>query len=147
MKVRVQESGSVVVLDLEGRLTFDENTDQLHELFDEIGQLEPRNVVLNLEKVRRLDCFGIGQLVQLRTRVRDSGSIFTMVNIEPRQRKLLKLVGLLSMFESPVQREEMAARRRSVVKGAGPGLVSAGMRSPDGARASIRDHVGNTLYG
>ena len=122
MKVQVQRSGSVVVLDLEGRLTFDEDSDHFHEIVDEVTELEPGNVVLNFEKVRRLDCSGIGQLVQLRKRINDSGSFFTMVNIEPRQRKLLKLVGLLSVFETPVQREELLPRYAGTVRG--PRLAS-----------------------
>ena len=133
MKVQVQRSGSIVVLDLEGRLTFDEDTDELHELVDEITLLEPSNVVLNLERLRRLDCSGIGQLVQLRGRIRDSGSFFTMVNIEPRQRKLLKLLGLLSVLETPVQQEEVVARRGSGARGVGNvakgvGSVAKGIR-------------------
>jgi anti-anti-sigma factor len=145
MKVRVQKSGTVVVLDLEGRITIDENTDQLHEVVEEITSCGPQNVVLNLEKVGRLDCSGIGQLVELRKRVCDSGSMFTMVNIGPRQRKMLKLVGLLSVFEVPVQREEMVARHDSTLRGLRLAVAGTVRQSPRVARASVRNHLGNAV--
>ena len=62
-----------------------------------MGQ-EPSNVVLSLERVRRLDCSGLGQLVRLHNRVSESGSLFTLVNIDPRQRQLLKILMLKNLF-------------------------------------------------
>ena len=101
MNVRAQRAGSVVVLDLEGQFTVSADTSQLHDLIERTCALELINVVLNLEKVTRLDCSGIGELVEIHNLVRDSGSYFTLVNIELRQRKLLKRMGLLTVFEIP----------------------------------------------
>ena len=107
MDVRAQRAGSVVVLDLEGQLTIAADTSQLRDLIEQISELELDNVVLNFEKVTRLDCSGIGELVEIHDLVRHSGSYFTLVNIEPRQRKLLKRMGLLTVFEIPNYEQEV----------------------------------------
>jgi anti-anti-sigma factor len=52
-------------------------------------------MVLNLECVSRLDCTGIGELVALHCAVQELGGVLSLANLQPRQKQMLKLVGLL----------------------------------------------------
>jgi hypothetical protein len=52
-------------------------------------------MVLNLEHVSRLDCTGIGELVALHCAVQEMGGVLSLVNVQPRQKKMLEVVGLL----------------------------------------------------
>ncbi|MCK7472215.1 MAG: STAS domain-containing protein [Desulfomicrobium escambiense] len=83
------------MLHLEGRLTVEEDTRQLHELVRAMVRFAPGNVVLDLGNVGQLDCSGIGQLVQIHEQVRGSGGAFALLNVERRQKRLLQLLKLL----------------------------------------------------
>jgi anti-anti-sigma factor len=128
-----------VVLHLEGRLTLEADTHQLHELVRSIVRFGPCNVVLDLGNVWQLDCSGIGQLVQLRNRVCGSGGVFTLVNVERRQKRLLQILGLLAVLPVFDSRQEAIMGCRSAAAAA-RGLPSARLEaSTDAERPSIDD--------
>lgn len=99
MEVRAETIGSTVVLGLEGRLTVEEDAQGLHEAVRSIARLSPSDIVLDLGHVRQIDCSGIGQLLRVRDRVRESGASLALVNVDHQQRRLLKMFGLLGVFE------------------------------------------------
>jgi anti-anti-sigma factor len=108
MELRLERTGSAVVVHLErGRLVVEEDTRELHELVRAVASLDQAaSVILDLEKVRQLDCSGIGQLVELRNEICASGRVFSLVNVEPRQRHLLALLGLLKVLPVFASRDE-----------------------------------------
>jgi anti-anti-sigma factor len=121
MTVRAERGGPAVVINLEGPLTIATDTRRLRELVASMTRFSPRHVILDLRKVERLDCAGIGQLVQLHNRVCGSGGALTLVNVDDRQRRLLQLVGLLAVLricDSP--REALEACRTAPAR---PSLV------------------------
>ena len=106
MEVRAERAGPAVVVHLEGgRLVVEEDTQELRDLVQAVTLVdEGCSVVLDLEKVWQLDCSGIGQLVELGNQVRELGGVFSLVNVGPRPRHLLALLGLLKVlpvFASP----------------------------------------------
>jgi anti-anti-sigma factor len=106
MEVRAERAGPAVVVHLEGgRLVVEEDTRALHELVRAVTKLDRGcSVVLDLGKVWQLDCSGIGQLVELGNEVCERGGVFSLVNVPPRPKRLLELLGLLSVlptFASP----------------------------------------------
>ena len=137
MRVRAERVDSAWVLHLEGRLTVEEDTRQLHELVRSMVHFDPCNVVLDLGNVGQLDCSGIGQLVQLNNLVCGSGGAFTLLNVEPLQKRLLGMLGLLTVFRVLDRRPEAIAICRSAAAWA-CGLPSApfGASTAD-ARPSI----------
>jgi stage II sporulation protein AA (anti-sigma F factor antagonist) len=100
MEVRAERAGSAVVVHLEGgRLVVEEDTHRLHELVRTVTSLDHAcSVVLDLEKVWQLDCSGIGQLVELSGQVCESGGVFSLVNVGPRPKRLLAMLGLLRVL-------------------------------------------------
>jgi anti-anti-sigma factor len=137
MRVRAERVESAWVLHLEGRLTVEEDTRQLHELVRAMVRFAPGNVVLDLGNVGQLDCSGIGQLVQLHEQVRGSGGAFALLNVECRQKRLLQLLKLLAPLGVSESRYEAMTRCRSAAAWPG-GVPSAGLRaSTDAARPPI----------
>jgi anti-sigma B factor antagonist len=112
MTIRVERAGAAVVVNLEGPLTIEADTRRLRALVGSLTRDSPRHVILDLRKVERLDCSGIGQLVQLHNRVRGAGGVLTLVNVDDRQRRLLQMVGLLNVFRiCPSSQEAIEAGR------------------------------------
>lgn len=121
MRVRAEREGAVVVLHLEGRLTIEEDGHLLPERVRSMTDGEPRDVVLDFGRVRQLDCSGIGQLVELYHQVRDAGGLFSLVNVEHRQKRLLAMLGLLRVFPVFATREEaLTACWSATVRGGAP---------------------------
>ncbi len=108
MDLRLERAGPAVVFHLEkGRLVVEEDTGELHDLVRALALFDPGcGVVLDLRKLGQLDCSGIGQLVQLRGEVCDSGGIFSLVNVAPRHKRLLDLLGLLRVLPVFASQEE-----------------------------------------
>jgi len=108
MEVRAERAGPAVVVHLEGgRLVVEEDTQELRDLVQAVTLVdEGCSVVLDLEKVWQLDCSGIGQLVELGNQVRELGGVFSLVNVGPRPRHLLALLGLLKVLPVFASREE-----------------------------------------
>ncbi len=98
MQISVQAVGLAVVVDLEGRLTVETDTQELHMLVGQLARTHPSNVVLDLGHVSRIDCCGIGQLVQLHCSVRAAGGALRLANLTHRHKRLLELVGLIDVL-------------------------------------------------
>jgi anti-anti-sigma factor len=98
LHVRVERLGSIVVLDLTGRLTVEADIDRLSGLTQWLPRLGGNLVMLDLQKVHQIDCSGIGQLAGLCKNVHVLGGAFVLVNVQRRQRRLLQLVRLLPVL-------------------------------------------------
>ena len=103
MNVVERRLGNVTVLDLKGRLVFDEGDgvvrDRINHLVDE-GRV---NILMNLQDVTYVDSCGIGVLVAKYVSLRRKGGDLRFVNLTPRSRRLLeitKLMGIFKVFDS-----------------------------------------------
>jgi anti-anti-sigma factor len=106
LHVRVERLGSIVVLDLTGRLTVEADIDRLRGLTEWLPRLGGNLVMLDLERVHQMDCSGIGQLAGLCNDVHVLGGAFVLVNVGRGQRRLLQLVGLVPVFPIFGSRQE-----------------------------------------
>src|SRR5271163_708031 len=59
MEINVRNSGGVSVLEVHGRLTIGEASDQLHEALQSVVQEGFRKVIVNLDGVPQIDSSGI----------------------------------------------------------------------------------------
>ena len=98
MRIRVQRQGKTVVLDLHGGFTVGVDTAPLHEIVGLVTRLKMDNLVLNLENVSRLDCSGVGQLVEIYCEVQKLGSNLALANMDPRQKHILEIMRLLPIL-------------------------------------------------
>jgi len=98
MNVTTAALGPAMILGLDGRLTVEADTHELHELVSTAAAGGTRKVVLDMEAVPYLDCSGMGQLVLLHERVRQGGGTLALVNLGPRQMHALRVVRLLEVL-------------------------------------------------
>jgi anti-anti-sigma factor len=121
MRVRAERAGPAVIVHLEGgRLVVEEDTQRLLDLVRTVTRLDDGcSVVLDLEKVWQLDCSGIGQLVELRRQVCDSGGVFSLCNVGPRPKRLLAILGLLRVLPVFASQEEAVTACWSAMARAG----------------------------
>ena len=76
MEINVREADGISVLEVHGRLTIGEPSDQLHEALQSVIQDGGRNVVVNLDGVPQIDSSGISTLVRISIRLtRENGAL------------------------------------------------------------------------
>jgi anti-anti-sigma factor len=100
MDLRLERAGPAVVFHVEkGNLVIEEDTRELHDLVRAVTLFDPGcSVVLDLERVRQVDCAGIGQLVELGNRVRDNGGVMCLTRVKAHHKRLLAVLGLLGVL-------------------------------------------------
>jgi anti-anti-sigma factor len=108
MELKLERAGPAVVVRVQkGTLAIDGDTAELHDLVRALTIFDPGcSVIMDLERLRQLDCSGIGQLVQMRRQICDLGGVFVLLNISSRHRRLLDVLGLLRLVPVFATREE-----------------------------------------
>src|SRR5262245_47997083 len=99
MEIRQRLVGSVVCLDLQGRLiSVDEDTvlkDKVNSLLFK-GQ---RAICLNLDGVTHVDTLGLSALIAIRHAVTSSGGSVTLLRLPARVHSLLVVTRLITVFD------------------------------------------------
>ena len=98
MTLSTERVDSAVILHLDGRLTIEGGDAWLETAVDAGSRGGVRHVLLDMKRVRQLDCAGIGHLLRLRERLHQAHRTCALVAVEPRQRHLLELAGLHRVF-------------------------------------------------
>jgi anti-anti-sigma factor len=98
MTLSTERVDSAVILHLDGRLTIEGGDAWLEAAVDAGSRSGVRHMLLEMKRVRQLDCAGIGQLLRLRELLHQARRTCALVAVEPRQRHLLELAGLHRVF-------------------------------------------------
>ena len=107
VKLTTHESGGVVIVDTNGKLTLGEGTSALRTKIRELVAAGSRRIVLNLADVSYMDSSGLGELIGAHTTVITAGGEMKLLNLAKRVHDLLKLTKLYTVFE--VFEDEAAA--------------------------------------
>jgi anti-anti-sigma factor len=105
--------GAAAVFRLEGAFGAGADFSALDAAVGNLPGDQVRAVFFDLARVTRLDCTGIGEFIRLRHRVTANGWNFGLVNVTPRQQRLLDLAHLSAVLG--VQRLGDGASARSSV--------------------------------
>ena len=103
MNVVERRLDNVTVLDLKGRLVFEEGDSVLRDRINHLVDEGRVNILVNLQDVTYVDSCGIGVLVAKYVSLRRKGGDLRFVNLTPRSRRLLeitKLMGIFRIFDS-----------------------------------------------
>jgi len=100
MNVTTRATSSALILDIQGRLTVEEDLGKLTELVQGLVRVGATNVLLNLEGIWQIDCAGIGQLARCYRETRIAGGSLKLVNMRFRPRRLLEMARLLTTIEA-----------------------------------------------
>jgi anti-anti-sigma factor len=100
MEFRAEQVGSALILRLDGQLTAESETTWMQNAVGACTAPGVRHALLDLAGVSRLDCAGIGRLLALRERVHRARRTFGLVDVERRQKHMLKVAGLVHVFRT-----------------------------------------------
>jgi anti-sigma B factor antagonist len=100
MQIHTRNVGDVTILDLKGRLTLNEGTQQLKETFDKLTSAGTKRIVLNLQEVSYVDSGGLGELVRSLAAVGRHGGSLKLINLTSKITDLLVITKLLTVFDS-----------------------------------------------
>jgi anti-sigma B factor antagonist len=105
-QIAVRRSGTVAILDLEGRVTMGEGCTVMRNAVRELVNAGDRNVLLNLAAVSYVDSAGLGEMAGLYVTLTKLGGQLKLVHAQPRIDTMLhvtKLYALLVAFSDEAE--------------------------------------------
>ena len=109
IKISEGQVGYVTILDLQGRLVFDEGDTSCVERIDELVRQNRVRIILNLENVSYIDSAGVGAVVSKYVTLRKRGGDLKLLRLSDRVRRVISIARLLAVFEA-FESEELAIR-------------------------------------
>ena len=94
LKVHSRESGSVTIVELDGRITLGAEADALYTQVRKLIDAERPNIVLQIDKVIRIDSAGWGTVMRAVQSARTAGGDVRLLKPSKSARELLELLGL-----------------------------------------------------
>jgi bifunctional UDP-N-acetylglucosamine pyrophosphorylase/glucosamine-1-phosphate N-acetyltransferase len=107
--IAVRETGTVIILDLSGRLTIGESAAALHNKIVETLEAGRKQVLVNLAKVDYVDSTAMGELVRAMKSLRNSGGDLKLSSIPEPVLSLLEAANLHRVFEIHVREDAALA--------------------------------------
>jgi len=100
MQIEQRSIGSVVILDLKGKVTLGEGDEVLKDKINSLILQGHKQMLLNLADVPYIDSAGLGEIVRTYTTVSRQGGQLKLVNLTKRITDLLMITKLLTVFET-----------------------------------------------
>ena len=103
MEINVRESGGVSILEVHGRLTIGEPSEQLHDALNSVIQGGAHKVIVVLDGIPQIDSSGISTLVRISIKLAREGGVLRLVVGHGRVRDALtvtRLVEAIPTFET-----------------------------------------------
>jgi anti-anti-sigma factor len=103
MEINVRESGGMSILEVHGRLTIGEPSEQLHSALQSVVQKGVKKVIVVLNGIPQIDSSGISTLVRISIQLAREGGVLRLVCGPGRVRDALtvtRLVEAIPTFES-----------------------------------------------
>ena len=100
LKINVRESGNVLILDLNGRITIGEEAASLRDTIKEYLDSGQKNILLNLAGVSYIDSTGLGQFVGSFATVTSRGGQLKLLNLQKKLQELMQITKLITVFET-----------------------------------------------
>jgi anti-sigma B factor antagonist len=94
-----KETGGVTVLELSGRVTLGEESNQLRTKIKELLAQGKKRLVLDLGNVSYIDSAGLGTLVAGYTSSQSQGAAMKLANLTRRFREQLNITKLVTVFD------------------------------------------------
>lgn len=98
MEISKRESGSVIILDVNGEIDL-YNAPEIKETINNLIEEKKFNVIINLAKVSYIDSSGIGALISSLSNLKKFQGGLKIVNVSGSVRKVFELTKLTNFFE------------------------------------------------
>lgn len=99
LNIAQRESGSVVIVDLAGKIALGESNRALHEAIRGLTADGHKNILLNLANVTLIDSSGLGELVASYASVERNGGALKLANLSDRFIELITITKLYTVFD------------------------------------------------
>jgi anti-sigma B factor antagonist len=100
MRIASRDREGILIFDIEGDIyRSSEMPTTVHEAVKSQLQQGRRNILLNMENVSSIDSYGVGEILASYVSVQDIGGKIKLLRISKKLSIVLKLVGLLGVFE------------------------------------------------
>src|SRR6516162_761897 len=101
MQIAERKVGSVVIVDVSGKITLGEGGDVLlKDKMRSLIQQGNKSLLLNLGGVSYVDSAGLGEIVQAYAAVNKGGGKLKLLNVTKRIKDLLAITKLLTVFDT-----------------------------------------------
>ncbi len=100
MDISERTSGTVTIIDLNGKLMLGDPTQRLHDKVNSLLQQGRKNILLNLGEVAAVDSGGLGELVRTLTTMQKHGGSLKVANLPKRVQDLLVMTRLVTVFDT-----------------------------------------------
>ena len=95
MEINVRSAGGVSILEVHGRLTIGEPSEQLHDALNSVIQGGSHKVVVVLDGIPQIDSSGISTLVRISIKLAREGGVLRLVVGQGRVRDALTVTRLV----------------------------------------------------
>jgi anti-sigma B factor antagonist len=99
MKFSSRQVGSVVVLDIEGKILLGDGDTEIKQAVDGLLSQGRRKILLNLAKVPYIDSAGLGEVIRCFTALRKNGGDLKLLAPNQRLVDLLNVTKLVNVFD------------------------------------------------
>jgi anti-sigma B factor antagonist len=108
MSTRITERriGDVTVLQVAGRIVLGDGATELRARMNDLIDEARLKFLLDLTEVTYIDSFGVGVIAAKYVSVRRKGGDVKLLRLSPRSRRVMRISGLLKIFQSFDDEEE-----------------------------------------
>jgi len=100
MTLTERRVGDVTLLDLAGRLVFDEGDAELRDRVNDLVAQGRLKIVVNLQDVTYMDSCGVGVLIAKYVSERQKGGNVKLLHLTSRSHRVIDICGLEKIFEA-----------------------------------------------
>ena len=107
MTITTREVSHVTVVDINGRITLGDETEQLRSTVRNLIAEGKKKIILNLAHVDFIDSSGVGELVSSFTAVRNAGGDLKLLSLTKKVNDVLNVTKLYTVFD--IKEDEFTA--------------------------------------
>jgi anti-sigma B factor antagonist len=99
MKIDARKQGDVTILEPSGKLLIGEGDVALREAVDAALADGARQLLVDLQKVTRMDSSGMAELIAAFNKVRERGGALKLLKLPPKIQNILGVTQLMTVFD------------------------------------------------
>lgn len=99
LKIQPRNHGDVTILDIAGKITIGRGDVELRNAIDTVLAAGRCNLLLNLEKVKRIDSSGVGEIVAASNHVANHGGQLKLLKLSAKVSDVLQTTQIMSVVE------------------------------------------------
>ena len=100
MNIEVKDIGGAAVLDVRGNLMGGPETISVHDKVKELIEIDRKNVVIDLSRVKWMNSSGLGTIMGCLTSLKNAGGELKLCGVTEKVKSLFMITKLITLFET-----------------------------------------------